>query len=113
MKEIVEYLLSKTNNKAISDIDWMNALDGEWPDDKKPRCSKDGKPYLWWKAYVLLKTEGPMSKGETLRKLGLKETSYSAEFAKISNMNIIVPNKSTRKLEPIDPSKWKLNKTAR
>lgn len=116
MRQIYEYLLGKSNTKlAATDFEdpasWETYLDMNFPDDKKPRTTKDGKPYLWWRSYELLCKEGPMSKKEILRKFGLQETSYSTEFAKISAMNIIIPNTKTRKLQPMPPSEWKLNKT--
>ena len=115
MEPINEYLLSKTNTNTEIDFadpgSWEAYLKDQFPDNKKPRFSKDGKPYLWWRSYELLCKEGPMSKKEILRKFGLKEGSYSTEFAKISKMNIIIPNTKTKKLQPMPPSEWKLNKT--
>lgn len=117
MKQLFEYLLSKQTSKDShkniqSDLsgDWVDDFGMEFPDDKKPRFDKKGKALLWWKSWVILKKYGPMPKKEILRNLGLKETSYATMFAELSIMNIIVPNKKTKKLEPIDPSEWKVTK---
>jgi len=37
-----------------------------------------------------------------------KPTSYSTYYAELSYLNIIVPNKKTRCLEPQPVSKWKV-----
>ena len=118
MKQLFEYLLGKQTSKDYhrniqSDLygDWADDFGMEFPDDKKPRFDKKGKAFLWWKSWVILKKYGPMPRKEILKKLGLKETSYPTMFATLTNMNIIVPNKNTKKLEPIDPSEWKLNKS--
>lgn len=118
MKQLFEYLLGKQTSKDYhkdiqSDLsgDWADDFGIEFPDDKKPRFDKNGKAFLWWKFWVILKKYGPMPKKEILRNLGLKETSYATMFAELSTKNIIVPNKKTKKLEPIDPSEWKLTKT--
>ena len=112
MINIFEYLLSKTNNSEQDEYgDWSEDFGLKFPDDKKPRWDKKGKVHLWWKLWSILKTDGPMSKKDLLKKLRLKETSYSTMFTELSKMNIIVPNKSTKKLEPMDPSKWKVTKT--
>lgn len=117
MKQILEYLLSKqTTHEQHAKIqdeeygDWTEDFGLKFHDDKKPRFDKKGKAYLWWKFWSILKTDGPMSKKELLRKLKLKETSYGTMFTDLSIMNIIVYNTKTRKLEPIDPSEWKVNK---
>lgn len=47
---------------------------------------------------------GPVSKHDLLMHFGLKPTSYSTEFAKLSKKNIIVPSKG--KLETKDPDEW-------
>jgi hypothetical protein len=99
MRSILEYFRTNVDRRVF-----------DYPDDKKPRFNKQGEPYLWWRVYELIMNDGPMSKQEVLKKLGLKETSYSSAFAEYSKMNIIVPNKKTKKLEAIPPSEWKLNK---
>ena len=110
MKQLNEYLSNQIKSKYYGDaLDWESWLDCTFPDDKKPRIVA-GRELLWWRCYKLLCSEGPMTKAEILTKLGLKPTSYTSMFTLLSKQNIIVPNKKTRKLEPRDPSEWKLNK---
>ena len=103
MKQINEYLNNKIEPNAYGDAcKWINWINDKFPDDLKPRFrgGDETKPYLWWRVYEYLITNGPASKPEILRAFGLKETSYSSEFAKLSAQNIIVPNTKTKKLEP-------------
>ena len=107
MKSILEFLKIKD---IKGDSHYLRPKDNEFPDDIKPRFNKQGKPFMWWKVYELIMNNGPMSKAEALKSLGLVETSYSTAFAEYAKMNIIVPNKKTKKLEIVHPDKWKLKK---
>jgi hypothetical protein len=116
-----EAALKKTKNSVDAERELMDDVDTkncyydwfpkqtQYPDDRKPRISK-GKMTLWWKCYKLLCMHGPMTKAEILEKLGLKTTSYSTEFSLLAHQHIIVPNKSTRKLEPQQIEYWKVVK---
>jgi len=109
MQQIKKYIDIRRGKLVIS-------LDDNFPDDLKPRFRNgdETRPYLWWRAYEYLVTNGPASKAEILRAFGLKETSYATEFAKLSAQNVIVPNPKTRKLEPKKYTEWKLkSKTVR
>lgn len=106
MQQIKKYIDIHRSKSIIS-------LNDNFPDDLKPRFrgGDETKPYLWWRAYEYLVTNGPASKAEILRAFGLKETSYATEFAKLSAQNIIVPNTKTKKLEPKKYTEWKLKST--
>lgn len=105
MQQIKKYIDIRRGKSVIS-------LNDNFPDDSKPRFrgGDKTKPYLWWRVYEYLVTNGPTSKADILRAFGLKETSYSTEFAKLSAQNIIVPNPKTKKLEPKKFTEWKLRK---
>ena len=51
---------------------------------------KNGEILLWFKIYTELLVNGPQTKKEVLRKLGLKETSYSTMFAEMAARGIII-----------------------
>ena len=99
MQSIHEYLINKQTKEAHPDIDILL---------QDYRTHHGETPLLWYRIYKILYEEGPTSKQDVLKKLGLQPTSYSTSFAKWSRDGVIVPSKKQRgKLEAVDPKDWK------
>lgn len=97
MKNLKELLVEKLKINSQSKVD-------EYGDFCYPITTNSGKEYLWFKWWKYLIDNGPMSKPDLLNHFGLKPTSYSTEFSKLSKRNIITPVKG--KLEAKEPDEW-------
>lgn len=74
------------------------------------KYDKNNQMLLWFKIWSKLSNDGPMTKKEVLKALGLKETSYSDMFAEMAARGIIVSDKSRRgALKAAPEDQWDLD----
>jgi len=99
MKNLKELLVEKLKINSQSKVH-----NNEYNNFCYPTTTAAGKEYLWFQWWKYLIDNGPMSKPDLLNHFGLKPTSYSTQFAKLSKRNIIVPKGG--KLEAKEPDEW-------
>ena len=99
MKNLKELLVEKLKINSQSKVN-----NNDYDDFCYPTHTSNGKGKLWFRWWKYLIDNGPRSKPDLLNHFGLKPTSYSTEFAKLSKRNIIIPIKG--KLEAKEPDEW-------
>ena len=104
MKNLKELLVEKLKINSQSKINYIDSNNYKSDDFCYPITTAAGKEYLWFKWWKYLIDNGPTSKSDLLNHFGLKPTSYSTEFAKLSKRNIIIPIKG--KLEAKEHDEW-------
>lgn len=109
----LEKQIPEPNDLTLDDVPkkYKNIRD-EWLNDLNQtftkRCyNKDGKPTNWFLWWMMLCVYGPMTRKETLKKLGWAENSYPKSWADMTDANIISYDTKLRKSVPMPMKEWK------